>query len=178
MSGPGVLWFHSIICFYNHAFCSPVFSQENMWMRAQQSIFGLRFVSLPTSTRLMSSSRKLSSFCSCSSCCQQNQKHNWMRLPLLTPTNTDWHKAGRQPLQILLFSQHRVSFVWEICAAYLSLVSPGFFKELHEDLSLSCLGFLVEIWTAYIIKYYLKSQNSFADLLKRHSRYHLFSVQH
>lgn len=68
-------WFHSIICFYNHAFCSPVFSQENMWMRAQQSIFGLRFVSLPTSTRLMSSSRKLSSFCSCSSCCQQNQKH-------------------------------------------------------------------------------------------------------
>lgn len=27
---------------------------------------------------------------------------------------------------------------------YLSLVSSCFFKELHEDLSLSCLGFLVD----------------------------------
>lgn len=84
-----------------------------------------------TSTRLMSSSRKLSSFCSCSSCCKQNRK----------TYKCMWDKENSYWGTVLI--EHWEAWYEVRGKQYLSLVSPCFFEKLHEYLSLGCLRFLV-----------------------------------
>lgn len=115
-----------------------------------------------TSTRLMSSSRKLSSFCSCSSCCKQNRKtYKYV-----------WDKENSFCGTVLI--EHWEAW-YEVREHYLSLVSPCFFKKLHEYLSLGCLRFLVE--TDIIANLNYSWFNIIITFLDLHTDTHTFLFQ-